>query len=627
MAIILPKEGSIYETLGAGIGSGLQALAQGKIQQMQKHSYANSLQQMGLAPDIAYLPEKLQPLAIKQHYKGIEALGKQAQNQALFEQGIQLGGDPDMLRQAYAAGNLKEQVNKLTNAENMSYAQRAGLTSSKTNQFRLSPERQQVNRLASEYSGSSGVQALNNMGTQLSPQSQVSASQGFTPQEQTLMNLLEDPNVPAEKKQEAREAIQSVKGRDWGYGIGALAGSAGNFLSNAVSTAGGWPSQLESVLAPAAKFLSAPVVRSEIADLKAQAEKMEKGSPEYKKAQDRINLLQKDLDAPITYAAPSSAKVKEDFVRPLAKALGVEKHIDPKNPLETFFGRVGGVAPAVVVSSLLGGGPVAANLLRQSKIAGLAEGSGQLTEAITGSKLGGNVASLLGYIIPGLVKPGFFKGLISDGYKSFEKFIKGNPHVKIDASHLMEELQPVREAVSVDPTSSGYKFLTGRLGAIENSLGGLRDRVASPKKLFALDQAFGKQYDQAEKLGVSAEFQQMREALRKAYQGWASGVDPAVTQGLVSARAAEESLRSRSTLEKILHEVGETKVPLLSQLGYTLKFVARALKYPAKMGNLWWKNPMMRGEMNQLLKAAANDNKAGMYESAGKIYNVLKNKK
>lgn len=643
MAIILPKEGSIWETLGTGLGSGLEALAQGKVQQMQKRNYANSLQQMGFSPDIAYLPEKLQPLAMKQHLTGLKSLAKQQQDQALFEQGVNLGGDPDMLRQAHAAGNLSQVVGKLTNAENPSYAQRAGITSSKTNQFRLSPEKQKVNQLAQELSGSSGVAALQNMGQQQGGLSQLSSqvneTQDFTPAEQILMQKMNDPNIPAEKRQEMREALQAAKGRDWGYGIGALAGSIGNFASNAASSIGslgGLPSLLESAAAPLAKNIFAPIVRSEIEGLKKSAEGMDKGSEEYKQAQEKISSMQKELDAPITYSAPTAASIKEDFVRPIAKALGVENQIDPKNPLETLFGRLGSVAPALAVSSLLSGGSAAANLLRQSKIAGLAEGAGQLTEAITGSKIAGNTISLLGYVVPGLVKPGFFDRIVNKGYESFRGFLKNNANAKIDASPLMQDLQPIRDAIAVDPESKGYRFLTGRLRAIEKNVGdiseasaafrgGLRQDV-NPKKLFDLDQAFGKQYSHAEQLGVSAEFQQMREMLRKTYQQWAGGIDPAVTDGLIGARATEQALRSRTALEKVINVASDTRVPLLSSAGYALKFVANTLKYPAKYLPLLLKNPNARGDFYKLLSAAANDNKAGMYESAKRIHDVLRTK-
>ena len=643
MAIILPKQGSIWETLGGGLGSGLQRLAQGKVQQMQKQGYANSLQQMGMSPDIAYLPENLQPLAMKQYYKGLEALGKKDQDEALFQQGVSLGGDPEMLRQAHAAGNLSQVVGKLTNAENPSYAQRGGLTSSKTNQFRLSPEKQKVNQLAQELSGSSGVEALQNMGQQQSGlsglSSQVNESQGFTPAEQILMQKMKDPNIPAEKRQEMREALQAAKGRDWGYGIGAVAGSIGNFASNAMSSIGSGFNMLPLAESATNAFLDAlPGTEKYKKPLEEIIKSTDPESDAYKDAQRQLNIINKydESKAAQKRIFPTSTEIKEDFVRPLASALGIEKHIDPKNPLETFFGRLGGVAPIVAISSLMGGGPAAANLLRQAGVASFAEGTGQLTEAITGSKLAGNVTSLFSYMLPGLVKPGFFKNIIGNAYKSFEGLLGKNQHAKINTASLLEELQPLREAITIDAESAANKFLSGRLRAIDKIIKqshpssapfGNANPTANPNDLFKLDKVFGKQFDNAEKLNVSSEFQQMREAVRKMYQQWGASIDPTVTNELISARAAEQSLRSNSMLEKALTSTANAKVPIFSQAGHAIKSVARMLKYPAKYGKLYMNNATARGEINKLLKAAANDNKAGMYEAGQRAYKEIMKKK
>lgn len=94
MAIILPKQRSFGESLLQGLGSGLEALAQQKLQQIKQRNLAQQLQQgYGFKPEEAQafsqLPPELQQQAFKEK---LAAPGKQA-NLSILNQ-LQGGGQP-----------------------------------------------------------------------------------------------------------------------------------------------------------------------------------------------------------------------------------------------------------------------------------------------------------------------------------------------------------------------------------------------------------------------------------------------------------------------------------------------------------------------------------------------------
>lgn len=89
MATVLNPQSNIWQALGQGLGSGLEQLAQGKIQQIQQKQNASAYKKMGYPEEIAQLPQGLQALAIKNFDKQREELYKQQaekQKLALDEQ-------------------------------------------------------------------------------------------------------------------------------------------------------------------------------------------------------------------------------------------------------------------------------------------------------------------------------------------------------------------------------------------------------------------------------------------------------------------------------------------------------------------------------------------------------------
>jgi len=114
MAIqILPKVGlaeRLGTALGTGLGAGIQGLAQNKLAEIERQKGISqtqkALEALGAPPELAYLPEKLQPQALKDILRGRE---EGVFNQALEQ--IQ-SGEPSDIASLPVGPNLKSKLNK-----------------------------------------------------------------------------------------------------------------------------------------------------------------------------------------------------------------------------------------------------------------------------------------------------------------------------------------------------------------------------------------------------------------------------------------------------------------------------------------------------------------------------------
>lgn len=113
MAItILPREEGWGETIGAGVGTGIKALAAGKVAQMGRRFNAERFKDMGLDPNLAYVPEKFGLKALGETYaqRKESAAAQSKQREAIQEftglaqQAKRLGLTDEFIKDAIAGG-------------------------------------------------------------------------------------------------------------------------------------------------------------------------------------------------------------------------------------------------------------------------------------------------------------------------------------------------------------------------------------------------------------------------------------------------------------------------------------------------------------------------------------------
>lgn len=131
---ILPREKGWGETIGEGFGVLTQGLLEGKAQQMQRRQAA--VAQRNFEIQEQYRRE--------QQVRALHEMERR-ESESLYNLGIELGGDPELLMIAAKAGlgMMKEAISDLSKKEELSLLQKLGITSSKGSVWRL-PQRTNV---------------------------------------------------------------------------------------------------------------------------------------------------------------------------------------------------------------------------------------------------------------------------------------------------------------------------------------------------------------------------------------------------------------------------------------------------------------------------------------------------
>jgi len=438
MAIILPKQGSIWETLGGGLGSGLQRLAQGKVQQMHKQGYANSLQQMGMSPDIAYLPENLQPLAIKQHQAKIdrqqhlEQLGEQSKRlKAIYG----LDVSPEFLAtkegQGYAKELMKSDIRQFeqehkqflkptTTGEALVKALSLGLAGGRQKP-RMSPvEREKAYGQAQQELKQ--IQAL-------SPQQREEIAQsGFDidAYENKLVNQIMSPQGTGSSslsgmgaQEQPTSGLQALTST----GIGAAKGAAGIsplFLPQNIASLG-----LSGINALGRFFGAEGNIAPSYEDIQKRIPTVKNASDDAMQVMKQYGLLPEDApdesmlsEAPFK-PFPTSSQVAQK-AQGLAAGTPLEKYVIPQSETQQGFEDFGALIPALF------SGKAAEGIIGKTKEAAKAtakafgaKAAGEFAKEITGSDLIGKGVTF-GAVLAMNMFPGTFAQNAEREYKAFE---------------------------------------------------------------------------------------------------------------------------------------------------------------------------------------------------------------
>lgn len=633
MAIMLPQEGNIWQALGTGLGSGLQALAQGKIQQLQNRNFANSLQSMGLDPNIINLPQPLQQIAIQQHYKGLDALQKQQsvtqEYGALLNQAKQLGLSPDFIKTVEDAGPsvgaqmLKGIIRDLQKPDkSQNWLQSIGL---------LSP----TGRSVYKTSASPVLNALNQKyASNVAPNTAIPTENVASEYEAYLQN----PDISAEEKQALREekALFESQGSS-GYGLlETPAGIFGNILSGGAQGIGalaGLPRLLENVLSPMVEKIGRPIVEAEINEWNKRASEAAPGSKEKELALKHVDLLKKDLQTtglkkPVTQ---SFEDIKENVVIPFAKMFGAEKYVVPRNFVEQVSERVGRVAPATLLSAIGRGTQLGLDLLKTLNLPIAAESVGQLTKKFTGSDVADGAMTLLGYL-GGAYSPNSWNDAIKKGYESFKNKIGDVPRVRVDATPILEDIQPIIDRINTLPGTQGNKFLKNQIEAVDKAINYVSPSAAgkanipstsiTPHKAFELDQLLGGDtYGSAEKIGkeTAQGIQSIREGLRKIWEPYFAQSIPNATKDVLAARDAASLLHFTDKTQDTLTAFANAKTPLFYLPGHALKFAARLIKPTRKFIIQMSRSPLLWEITSEAISEAAKGNASGIAAALNKL--------
>jgi len=532
MAItILPKEEGWGETLGQSLGSGVRALAQGKVAQMSMRSNAERYKAMGLDPNLAYVPEKFGLKALGETYtrQRESAKSKEADQLAtqrfgaLATQGKQLGLSDSFLKTAISAGpeegskiltgmirDLQKGDKKVGLLENLGVMAPSGRspyrgatnTSVKDEMLQkyrgISPDdyaREQVNRLLNPTPEDKQRQRMEEFNLKLQEESvenppknqldiinDAAAQQMMTKtlNENQPVNeyedLLNDPNISSEDKQRLRQEMAGEQAEQEGsYGLLetplGIAGNLASGVTQGIGALAGLPRLLENVLSPVAQMITQPIVNAEIKEWSRKADELPSGSAEQKNALRHVELLKNDQKN-ADLQKPSSigfADIKENVVMPIAKAFGAEKYVTPRNVVENISDRVGKVAGGTLLSGLARGTELGVELLKSLKIPFGAETLGVLTKKFTGSDTADGVATLGGYLL-GAYSPDSWNKAISSGYNNFKNVIDKVPKVQVDAAPVLEELQPILEKIQSLPGTRSNTFLQKVSNSVLNAV-------------------------------------------------------------------------------------------------------------------------------------------------------------
>lgn len=635
MAIILPKEGSIWETLGTGLGSGLQALAQGKVQQMQKRNYASSLQQMGLSPDIAYLPEPLQKIAMEQHFSGLSALQKQGLQSktydALVNEAQFLGVNPAFIKQTEQSGPEvgAEQLKRAIDIAKKG-APVPGLWQKLMGGKEMSPYLGAKTPLLSAATSGGGVQALQDRADQ-------------------YKQLLEDPTKSSEEKIAIREEMQQALGgqKSWGETIGGL---PVNLLSGAIQSigSGGGLAQLANLLTPGEDSMFERERQGAIQNREDQRKIYEDTiatadpkSQEYKNARQVLDWYDqgKGVESKAEKARdiPSMADIKEEVVQPIAKMLGMERLADSSDLLNSIVERVGQVGPQILTRGILSGGEVLNNILSSLTTAGLAEGTAEvLGKRIMESPLADTAITVLGYLTSGF-RPGAIKKVVKTGYNSFGKLVNKAPVQTADATELAQKLSDIKDQMIVKG-AKGNKLLGNALDSVNNKVRRITGPTSTaialkqPRVSIKTDEAWrldqelgGDFFKEVKKAGPAAtrRLTELREGLRNIYQPWYSKLDPKATEALKNAREIERTLNFKDDIQKSLESAAKGTGGFFSKVLFSLRKGAQGAAGIRKMYKWLESSPAMRNTFIDILEAGAQNKSPEIIAALMKRFNSL----
>lgn len=641
----LPKQGSeagdFGQALGTGlgaIGSGLSALAQHKVQQMQKQKFRSALESMGYSPEIVNAPERLQPSLIKEGARGLQALQAQQnlsnQFAARLAQAQKLNINPEFLQLAQQFGPeigskmLEEFIAEGKKPRDEPSAVKQFIWGGKKPSPYIGKSNSALNQLSQKY----GLSGNQNVG--------LNALTGFSEASpiQQYENLLNNPEVSAEDKEALREELmQATEEKTFGE---KLAGVPANLLSGLVQgigTLGGAPRLLESLLSPVAQKIGEYFVPGEIEKYKKEAESFPEGSKERAHYEKVARDLQENLEKSknYEYVTPSSEDIKEKVVRPIAQASGLERIITNPDYIGKVAERIGNVTPALATSALMSGGALAQKLLSNLTTGTASEAAGELAKEIVGPKADIGI-SILGYLTGGF-RPGKFKKIISDGYQGFQKLINTAPSKKVDAAPLLEVMDEIDKSLITG--DKGSKLLKNRIGDINKKITRMSASASqaakipevniSAKDAAKLDQALGGvSFEAAKKAGGNTveELTKLRNGLRKVYEPYYSGINKKATENLIAARNLKKAFHSKDAVQDFLEGIAGSNKGFFSKMLFALRKGAALGAHARKYTKLVFTSPEFRSAFGDVLVEGAKQNAGGAIKSIEKLNKLVKDR-
>lgn len=672
MAItILPRDerGTTWgDTLGQGISAGIAALMEGKVAQMRRKYDYNAFEKAGLDPNKALLPSDARKEYVKSFYsqKGGGGDGLQQDYIALRNDALSKGVSPETIRTTdsmtpktgiqylnNALTDIKKTTSPYKGVIDYFTRQPSLYAATPQEQAEYMAEQRKAKRQQEMQQGPTQTQMQQAQQSEYNVQTQANEDQKMQStfdrvnqtaadqvaqgkplgeqmtQEDYRRQLLEqmeaDPTISPEELDFYR---LNLTGGPKTFGE-KVAGLPVNVLSGAtqsIGALGGLPALLESALAPAAEYIGSKLTEGEADQLRERAKSFPEDSPEKKKLLERADLLDYERSNREEFTKPSAINfkdVKENVVRPVAKALGIERLTDVNDAASAIAERFGFVTPQMLLANFMGFAP---GLARSAATAAVAETGGYTAEKLTDSPLVGAITSL-GLYAGSRFLPGTIKNYTDKGYKEFGQAInkasEGGLLKKVDASPVVQALEQIESSMVAKNTPEA-KFIKGVVDDLQRVVrrGGQPYLTVDPAKAWKLDQDLGgNTLVKAKELGGKAMdlLYQARNGLRQAYQPEMYKIDPQATQNLIASRNILSALNAKDLVQEKFAEAGKTNIGFFNKQWYSFKKGIQGLGQVLRFAKPYLKDADYRNMTNDLVVQALTDNIPGVQKAVQTI--------
>lgn len=658
-----PERGHTWgDTLGQGVSAGLAALMEGKLQQMRRQYDYNAFEKSGLNPQMALLPQDARQEYVKNFFKQQGGMGPLQDYLALRNDALSRGVSPQTIQTTdamspkagisllntaikdvskdrspsgffnWVMGGKAPSVYAATPQEQARYLaeQKQAQRQAQTQQAPSQTEIQQAQQ--AEYNVQAQANEDKKMQTTFDRVNQTAADQvaqgkplgAQMTQEDYDRQLLEqmeaDPTISPEELDFYR---LNLTGGPKSFGE-KVAGLPVNVLSGAAQTVGtgfGLLPAFESATNALMDFLpSADKYRDVFEKAKEEAPE---GSQEKQNAESMLKQLDAIKQNKDKRIFPNQRDIKESVVRPVAKALGIERLTDVNDTASAIAERIGFVTPQMLISNIMGFAP---GLARSAATAAMVESGSYAAEKLTGSPLVGALTQLLGYSASRFL-PGTIQNYTSKGYKEFGKAIDQATEKgllkKVDATPVAQAVEDLQNALVARNTPEA-KFIKPIIEDLQRSFtrGGKLKYAISPKNAWMLDQELGgNTLDDAKKIGNQATklLYQARNSLRQIYQPAMNEIDPKATQNLIASRNILAALNAKDIVQEKFAEAGKTNIGFFNKHWYSLKKSIQGLGQLLRFAKPYIKDTDYRKMTNNLVVQALTDNIPGVQKAVQTI--------
>jgi hypothetical protein len=653
-----PDRGESWgETLGRGLGAGIQALSQGKISRMNQDYMANRLRSHGQDPTLAYLPESYQKEGYKQSLQNTYAQQAAAQKAAAELPSLEMQSDflnkglgtnvfnPTMLNtkfgQSLASKVLESQIAKEAIQEKAASAPMT-IGESIGKAFGFTPERMKKQRTILQKVGSK---------RKIAPQElfdnetiQEMRRRGLDPQE--VVDRLQDEHVQSQAADQTKTQQEKLENEARAKeGLPPIESDGAQEINPLQYLSSGLVGGAQGAAAISPTFLPQTLASGVLTGINAltNATMGKQFLPSYEDLQNRIPTVKSAADDAMNVMkqygllpqdAPNESMLQEAPLKPMptssqvsellkrqTEGTSLEKYVRPQSRGQEIAENIGELASLAYsggATGLAGKSKEATKAL--AKAVG-AETAGWLTENYTGSKIAGRIASN-GFFLASSLFPGTFRQLSEKRAAEFEKIIIEPAEklgYKVDFDPHMKEWERITKEVSKMPAESAERTV---LEEALKQVGSLADGkgMVDPKALVNTSKIQSQQIANAPK-----EAQKLLSEIVHVQEQGLADMGRKINKSAANALGESNSLARTAGINEATRQAIVNKIPM-RQLGlgtilyytggYPIAMAAAGLAYGGNTLLNAMKNPAMRSAFGKTLKAGAAGNAAAINKSA-----------